>query len=153
MKIFKAVFTITLLILGAAIAQDGYSADNEKPTTLDIFQMQGSVLDKLDLSAEQKKQLDADRVKNKQDMTVLLAKMVSYREALKTELMKPQLDMKKIDKIRDDIKATQGQATDIRLDSVINVRKIMTEEQFVRFIELSDMRKGERTRRAGGARK
>jgi len=58
------------------------------------------------------------------------------KEAMKAELMKDQLDMVKIHAIHQRIKLLQDQMEDGRLNSILAVRKILTSEQFVKFVTL-----------------
>jgi Spy/CpxP family protein refolding chaperone len=158
MKIFKSIIMITFLALGMLITSNLYAADlaggsSEKLDAREAVEMGDNILNKLGLSEEQKKQLDANRANDKKEMRELFEKMLLHRDMLTTELVKPKLDMYKINRIQSDIRATQNRITDKRLNAVIGVRKIMTWEQFKKYIELTDLRKAERERRAGNERK
>lgn len=153
MKILKNVIVITFAVLNMSIAPEIYAADtdagsvSEKVDAREMIEMGDDVLSKLGLSEGQKKQIYDNRIEDKNEMRILFANMVGYREALTTELMKPELDMDKINKIQASIKSAQNQITDRRFNSVIEVRKIMTLEQFKKYIELTDLRKDQKTGR------
>lgn len=92
---------------------------------------------KLNLTQEQKKLLDENKVKDRDKVRTLLDKMRSHRETLKQELMKKELDMKKINEIQSYLKTIESDMTDQRLDSILKVREILTPEQFEEFISLT----------------
>ena len=96
----------------------------------------------LNLTDQQKKQLEENKSKNMELMKATFEKIKSSREALKAELMKPQLDMKKINDAQAQIKALQAQMTDNHLNSILEVRKILSREQFEKFISIMDKHKG-----------
>jgi len=106
-----------------------------------MFQKKDGIYDKLDLTTEQKKQLEANKVRDREVMKASFEKMKSYRETLKTELMKPELDMVKINNIQSQIKTLQAEMLDNRLNSILKVRKILTPEQFTKFISHVNKRK------------
>jgi len=153
MKISKNMIIVIFLALGMLTTSNLYAADmaggsSEKLDAREAVEMGDNILNKLGLSEEQKKQLDDNRAKDKKEMRELFEKMLLYRDMLTTELVKPKLDMYKIYRIQSDIRATQNRITDKRLNAVIGVRKIMTWDQFKKYIELTDLRKAERERRA-----
>lgn len=92
--------------------------------------------DQLNLTPEQKKQLEENKTKNRETMKAKFEQMRSYRESLKEELMRPELDVNKINGIQSQIKALQAEMVDNHLKSVLDVRKILTHEQFEKFIEI-----------------
>ena len=65
------------------------------------------------------------------------------KEELQEELMKPQLDMPKINEIHSQIKALQSQMEDDKLSSILAVRAILTQEQFLKFVNLMHKNKQE----------
>ena len=91
------------------------------------------IYDQLQLTEEQKKQLEANKEKQRTQMKASFEQMKSFREAMRQELMKSNLDMNKVNGIHVQIKNLHSQMADQRLDSVLEVRKILTPEQFARF--------------------
>ena len=89
----------------------------------------------LNLTDDQKKQLEDNKQKNREQKKVLFGRMKSSREALRQEFMKPDLDMNKVNAIQAQIKTLLAQMSDNRLNSVLTVRKILTPEQFKKFHE------------------
>ena len=87
----------------------------------------------LNLTEEQKQQLKKNRSNHREKMKASFEQMRSYKQALRQELMKAELDMGKINQIQSQTKALQGQMADERLESILEVRKVLTPEQFAQF--------------------
>ncbi len=94
------------------------------------------VFKQLDLNPEQEKQLNAHRKRHREEGKGLHKSIRAKREAMKEELQKQELDMEKIYKIHSELKDIQSNKADHRLEGILEVRKILTTEQFVKFMEL-----------------
>ena len=164
MKRFKSLTVVIFIILGFLAAADIYAAENtaspgsEHKTSAAPYdnyrkpdERRQKIWDELNLTPEQKKQLEENKTKNREGMKATFEKMKFCRESLKEELMKPALDMDKINSIQLQIKTLEGRMTDDRLNSILDVRKILTREQFEKFIELIDKHKQRHHRGDKGA--
>ena len=96
------------------------------------------IYSQLNLSNEQKKALEKNKSQNGETRKAFFKQLHSYKEALNGELMKPELNMDKINEIQSQLKAFQAQMADNRLNAILEVRKILTPEQFVKFISLME---------------
>ena len=94
------------------------------------------IYNQLDLTDDQKKLLEANKQQRRGIMQRTRQEMKAAREAFQAEMMKPQLDMAKINAIHDQIKTLQSQLEDNRLSSILAVRAILTPEQFSKFVNL-----------------
>ncbi len=94
------------------------------------------IYSQLNLTDDQKKQLEANKQQHRAKIQSAREAMKADKEALHAELMKPQLDMSKINQIHDQIKALQDQMEDNKLSSILAVRAILTPEQFSKFVAL-----------------
>jgi len=94
------------------------------------------IFSQLNLTESQKKQLEANKIQHRAKMKSAREQMKSYREAFQQELMKPQLDMNKIHKLHNSLKALESQMADDRLNSILEVRTILTPQQFSEFAAL-----------------
>jgi periplasmic protein CpxP/Spy len=103
----------------------------------------------LGLSADQEKQLRESRKSHREAGEELRKGMKEKREAMKAELEKPELDMTRINTIQTEIKDLQGKMDDNRLDGILQVRKILTPDQFKKFGEMIDRRFGKGGKRGG----
>ncbi len=128
------VFGLALYTLGAwslGLAQEPGPQEKEH-----FKQHIEAVFKQLDLTDEQRKQLDANKEKHHGKMDVIRQEMKQDRESMKAELMKPQLDMPKVMAIHGQIKALQSQMEDNKLDGILGVRSILTPAQFAKFVTL-----------------
>lgn len=121
--------------LALAQAQIAPSADGNPPKWHPGQRIQ-EIYRQLNLTDDQKKQLEANKEHLRTIMETVRQEMKTDREALKVELMKPQLDMAKITQIHGQIKVLQSQMEDNRLSSILAVRAILTPEQYLKFIGL-----------------
>ncbi len=105
------------------------------------------IFSQLNLTEEQKKQLKENKMKNREQRKAGFEKMKSYKEALKQELVKPELNKKRIKQIQGQLKDAQAQMADDRLDSILEVRTILTPEQFAKFMTLMEEHQAKRWNR------
>ncbi|MBI3602396.1 MAG: Spy/CpxP family protein refolding chaperone [Candidatus Omnitrophica bacterium] len=96
------------------------------------------IYNQLNLTDDQKKQLESNKQKQRQQMKAVFEQMKTQREAFRQELMKPNLDMAKINSIHAQMKTLQEQMADNRLNSILEVRKILTVDQFSKFTSLME---------------
>lgn len=147
MKYFKNLMAIGFVIFSMIIVSDIYAADKSgeqgKEAAVSPAKHSGiegkrqQIWDQLNLTPEQKKQLEENKAKNRESMRTTFEKMRSCRDSLKDELMKPELDMNKINGVQSQIKSLQSKIVDDSLNSVLGVRKILTHEQFEKFIAIT----------------
>jgi Spy/CpxP family protein refolding chaperone len=90
----------------------------------------------LGLSDDQVKQIKDSREKQKTAMKALFEQMKTQREAFDAEIVKAAPDMNKINDIQTQIKTLQSQIVDSHLNSILEIKKIMTPEQFAGFMAL-----------------
>jgi Spy/CpxP family protein refolding chaperone len=101
------------------------------------------IYSQLNLTDDQKKQLEANKQQHRAKMESARQVMKANREALQEELMKTQLDMPRIEEIHGQIKSLQAQMEDVKLNSILAVRAILTPEQYSKFISLMQKHKQE----------
>lgn len=101
------------------------------------------IYSQLHLTEAQKKQLEDNKTQHHAKMKNDREQMKSDREAFRAELMKPQLDMNKINELHNRIKALESQMADDRLNSILAVRAILTPQQFSEFATLMPKHKME----------
>jgi Spy/CpxP family protein refolding chaperone len=108
----------------------------ENPGQKHFDQRTQEIYTRLNLTDDQKKQLESNKQDMRSKMTMVHREMKADREALRAELMKPQLDMSRINAIHGQIKSLLSQVQDNKLHSILTVRSILTQEQFSKFINL-----------------
>ncbi len=94
------------------------------------------VFKQLDLSPEQEEQLKTHRKNHRGQGKEFREDMKAKKEAIKNELQKEELNMENVYKIHNELKDLLIQKTDHRLEGILEVRKILTAEQFRKFCEL-----------------
>jgi len=96
----------------------------------------------LDLNDQQKKVWEDNWAKQGKAMKELFGSIKEKREALQAEFGKDKLDMKKISAINDDLKKLSAQKLDLKLQCIVEAQKILTGEQFKKFIAMKHEHKG-----------
>lgn len=114
---------------GASSADHEAMREKKKAQMLEIFKQ-------LDLSPEQEGKLNAHRNKYREQRKEVRRSIKAKREEMKAELQKQDLDMERINKIHSEMKSMKSKKADNRLRGILEVRKILTTEQFVRFMKL-----------------
>ena len=94
------------------------------------------MFEQLNLSDKQKQAMEANKAAHRGKMKQNLEKIKALKEELSTELIKPKLEMGKVNALQKQFKALQAQLADDRLNSILEVRKILTPDQFAKFISL-----------------
>jgi Spy/CpxP family protein refolding chaperone len=84
----------------------------------------------LDLTAEQKKQLEAHKKQKHEDMNKMMQEIEAKEKALNAELAKENLDMTKINQIQADLKSLESQKVDQRVKHMIEMRQTLKPEQY-----------------------
>ncbi len=103
-------------------------------------QMEHMMTQVLNLSDDQVKQLKDNHQKQKDAMKSIFEQMKSSREAFDAEIVKAAPDMNKINAIQTQIKTLQGQMADNHLNMLLEIKKIMTPEQFAGYMALKKER-------------
>ncbi len=96
------------------------------------------IIQELNLTPEQQKQIESHKEKHMEAFKSLMKAIHEKREAVRNELHKTQLDMDEVRKLHAELKSLVTQKEDFMLEGVLNIRKILTPEQFVLFREKLD---------------
>ena len=104
----------------------------------DMFHLMSKVLN---LTEDQQKQLKDVKQKQMETMKSVFEQMKSNREAFDAEILKASSDMTKINDLQAQIKTIQSQIVDNRLNSILEIKKILTPEQFAGYIALKKEKK------------
>lgn len=92
--------------------------------------------EKLGLTADQEAKLKAHKESHKAEARNLHEGMRAKRDALRQELEKPAVDESRVRALHNEIKALDAGLSDHRLKGILEVRKILTPEQFKKFHEM-----------------
>ncbi|MBK7207976.1 MAG: periplasmic heavy metal sensor [Elusimicrobia bacterium] len=96
----------------------------------------------LGLTKEQAEKLRAHRRSQRETNQALWKQMEEKREALRAELEKPKVDSGKAKSINEELKALHNKMAEQRLAGVLQVREILTAEQFKKLREIGEKRRG-----------
>ncbi|MBF0570309.1 MAG: Spy/CpxP family protein refolding chaperone [Candidatus Omnitrophica bacterium] len=100
--------------------------------------MKGRFFHKLNLTDDQKKQLKDVWHKQREAMKSTVEQIKINKEALNKELILPSPDMNKVNTFEAQLKTLHAQMADNRLSSTLEVKKILTPEQFSKYLELQN---------------
>jgi Spy/CpxP family protein refolding chaperone len=90
----------------------------------------------LQLTPEQEKRLEEHRQVHREDSRKLHEEMRLKRDELRRELEKADFDAQKVKTVYADIKDIHNKIADHRLNGILEVRKVLSPEQFKKFQEL-----------------
>lgn len=99
------------------------------------------IFEKLKLTKDQKARLDASREEVKKQAEELRDKMGEKHKELGAALDAATLDMNKVTKVHAELKALIAQREDQRLAAILEVRKVLTPQQFAEFQKIAGERK------------
>lgn len=95
----------------------------------------------LGLSEAQQKELDAHREQQSKAREEFFGLMRSKRKELAQELQKPELNLDRVKVIHSEIKDMMNKKADQKLEHILYVRKVLTPEQFSKFMGLMEKHK------------
>lgn len=90
----------------------------------------------LGLTPGQDKQLKDHRDRHRSQMETLHKEIKAKRDQIGEELQKTDFDLRKVQQIHGDLKSLKARMEDDRLKGILEVRKILTPEQFNKFMKL-----------------
>jgi Spy/CpxP family protein refolding chaperone len=141
MKIVRmCVFLCVFAVLTQAYAraqESGQAAPKEADHRQRMETLIREVYNQLNLTEGQKKQLDENKDLHHQRMKDLYGESRSLKDSLNQLLMQPAMDMDKVNAVQSRLKNIESEKIDDRLNSILDVRQILTPEQFVKFIEFT----------------
>ena len=87
----------------------------------------------LGLTDGQRKLLEENKNKHREQAKALFTRSHQLMDSLRQELEKSELNMEAINQTNGELKQLQAQMLDNRLERILEVRKILTPEQFKKF--------------------
>jgi len=93
-------------------------------------EMRQNLKKELQLTDDQEKKMQEHRRTHQEKMKALREQMQAQRDELKKELDKPQSDTAALTRISNETKTIAGKLIDERLAGILEVKKILTPEQF-----------------------
>ncbi len=102
------------------------------------------IFEQLHLSPEQEEQLKAHRNKHREKAGGFLQSIRAKRDEMRSELQEEELNMERVYALHAELKDLYSKKADHRLEGILEVRKILTPEQFKKFCELRKELRSER---------
>lgn len=142
MKIVRmCVFLCVFAVLTQPYARAQESGQTAAPKEADRRQRMETLIremyNQLNLTEEQKKQLDENKDMHHKRINDLHEESRALKDSLNQLLMQPAMAMDKINSIQSSLKNIESEIIDDRLNSILEVRKILTPGQFVKFIDFT----------------
>lgn len=136
-----AILVVIVVVLSAALVYSNFKTPGRSRAAKRLFteRMEGKrakhqpFYADMNLTAEQKRLLEENKTQHKEKARVLSKQIHSNMLLIRQELQKDDLNTGKIEQIQDKLKKLQIQMLDDRLQSILEVRKILTPEQFREF--------------------
>lgn len=99
----------------------------------------GQGVEGLGLTEEQQKKMDVHRQSAMEEAKMLMEQIRLKKEEIGVELQKETLDMDKINALQSEMKTLMAQKEDHRLKGILEMRDILTQEQFQKLQEKGKM--------------
>jgi len=150
--------TVSMMVVGALLSGALYASpsDNDAKPTKAFAEKRDAkhqqFYKELNLTEEQKKLLEDNKNKHREQMKALFSGMREKTALMRQELQKDELNMEKLNQIQNELKALQTQMLDHRLQGILEVRKILTPQQFKKFLTKTEDHKGHAQHKREGSK-
>tara|TARA_Y100000031_G_C8024650_1_gene294258 strand:+ start:93 stop:575 length:483 start_codon:yes stop_codon:yes gene_type:complete len=128
-ELIMAVMVFSLSAMAYPYEKDCKHGDSKKGEKMQKF------IDELGLSEEQQAQMKEQRQGHKDEIKEFYEEVRGLRDALKAELEKPDSNEATINSLATRLKALEGKKIDFRIQKVLELKSILTPEQFKKFKE------------------
>jgi Spy/CpxP family protein refolding chaperone len=134
MKIgLKQTVTCLGLILALASASAAAGQDESAQKEGRAGKMANKIVSELNLTPEQSEEIKGQRSEHRRIKKELGQSLREKQKELKAELEKEVSDRKELERISKDIKRLQGERVDHRIEGVLQMKEILTPEQYRKF--------------------
>ena len=135
-KVVAILIVAVLVVLSASVIYAALpipEVQQKEAVIKKIDAKRQEVYSNLGLTSEQKKLLEENKNKHREQTKALFTQMRQKIASLRQELEKNELNMQVIYQTNNELKKLQAQMLDSRLERILEVRKILTPEQFKKF--------------------
>lgn len=129
--IFVLVIMLMMTFNAQAEPKDRLSRYKEKRKRMT------EVYERLNLSDDQKQALEQNREKHHGRLRSVKDEIDQTKFSLQEELTQDEVNVSKVEELKGRLKNLQGEATELRVEGMIEVREIMTQEQYEKFREIN----------------
>ena len=141
-NVFVVGAMASLLVVGQPVFADEASDEAAGGKAGNLMEEKvGKMYDHLGLTPQQKEQLKSYRQAHKSEQEQLRQALKEKHEQLRAELSNPSFDENKVRQIHNEIKDLRSKMEDHHLNGILEVRKVLTPEQFTKLQQLKEERK------------
>ena len=138
MRKFKIVMFLIIAVSGLSICASYADSSVPLPQQKEAVREKADVLQRelyqdLGLTNEQKKLLEENKNKHREQARAIFTQIHQKMDTLRQELEKNELNMQVIYQTNNELKQLETRMLDDRLEHILEVRKILTPEQFKKF--------------------
>lgn len=133
------IMLVTTILTGTNAFAYGQGEPYRKPFFMGKLALE--ILDKLDLTQEQREKLRALHEDERRQAKELRRRLRETMQGIHQELEKYQSDQNRINSLISEMKTTGGQLFELRINSFIKMKQILTPEQYEKFKEELKKRK------------
>jgi len=137
--IITLIFLLPTAYAGPVFDDPKFDDRGERGANREKFE---KIIQELDLSPEQQELINKQRAGHREKRRQTFQTLRTKRLELKQELEKQDVDKKKIDSLVSEIKPLLGKLLDLRVESILAMKEILTPEQFEKLQR--DIKKGRR---------
>lgn len=150
-KMRKIITVLLVALLMAPLASSfagecGYPAqfeEDHEARRAKFAEKMDKLSEELNLTPEQRQQMKEHHQASREEMRSLREKMKENRKALAEELKKENPDRRNINRIASQMKEVQGEIIDQRIDNFLEMKKILTPEQYQKLSEIREKKRKE----------
>jgi len=132
----SAIFMLAIFLSISVYAEDFHHGPHGKAQKEGCMGMhREKMVKELGLTQEQQEKLKEHKQSTMGQMKELREKVKEKRNELKVELEKKELNRSKIDSIVAELKGLNGKKIEHRVEKILFMRELLTDEQYEKFIE------------------
>jgi len=140
-KIALAITALSMVFVAETAFAQGPEGP-EQPARPPKGEFIQKMVDELDLTEQQVQQITKNKQESDQQNKLLREKMKQARDAIRTELIKDTTNEKALKRLANELKTVQAEMVDQHIKSLLEVKKILTPEQFKQFNEKMEQKRG-----------
>lgn len=142
-----SLFLLSLLWLGPTL---GFAEPPEEGDRPSIEEKMKRMSSELKLTPEQEKKLKEHKQAHREASKTLWEAVRAKKDELEKELSNPKFEENKVKALHSEITALKAKLADHRLQGILEVRRILSPEQFTKFQDMMKKRMGKGDRRERG---
>jgi len=127
--------SLSAVVLALLVVTTPAFAAGDNPNQAMQRRWRKDIIKSLDLTAEQKEQIEKQHSINAQSWGKLRDELRTKRRELKQELEKPDIDRNRINAIVAGVKVLMGEQLELRVNNILAIKQILTPEQFKKLQE------------------